>query len=89
MSQFTNKNDRRKAARKAGDAKANRRMGRLLAERRYSKGTDSATAAPVGNSEMVIKTTKTGVILPLNRVGQGIPEDFDQMVKDVLKAVSR
>lgn len=89
MSQFTNKNDRRKAARKAGDAKPNRRMGRLLAESRYNKSDDSAMPTPLGNSEMIIKTTKSGVILPLNRVGQGIPDDFDQMVKDIVKAVSR
>jgi hypothetical protein len=88
MSQFTNKNDRRKAARKAGDAKANRRMGRLLSERRYDKASGEATSAPTPRtSELVVTTTKTGVIIPLSRIGQGAP-DVD-LITDVMKAMSR
>jgi hypothetical protein len=83
------KNNRRRAARNSGQAKENRRMGRLLSEHRFDKASGEATAPRPKPSEMTIVSTKTGVILPLFRVGQGIPDDFPQVVKDILKAMSR
>jgi len=65
-------------------------MGRALSEKRWDKSSETVLAPRVGNSEMVITTRRDGsVVIPLSRVGQGIPDDLSEVIGDVLKVMKR
>lgn len=61
-------------------------MGRALSENRWDKSSETVRDR-AGNSNFVTRTGKDEIIMPLSVVGQGMPDDFGQRVKDALKVL--
>lgn len=66
-------------------------MGRALSEKRWDKSSETVLPPkPSGTSEMVVVTRPNGdVVLPLSVVGQGIPDDYNEVVRDIIRAMKR
>jgi len=65
-------------------------MGRALSEKRWDKSSETVIPPRGGTSEMVITTRRDGsVVIPLSRVGQGVPDDLNEVINDVLKVMRK
>jgi len=65
-------------------------MGRALSQKCWDKSSESVTAPRNTTSEMVISNRRDGsVVIPLSRVGQGIPDDLTEIINDIMKVMKR